>query len=264
MVAVSGYKSLGTKASGKPQYDGTLKQWPTNKVAIKSYLQVHGVLQVVKEPLSSVSSVGLGPGYGEGAFVTPLARGGDRPESMFKLLVHDEQGANGIAVLGPFDQVTLLQKIQNGEVQSDQSLIARDQQSPVGSRWSGWEPFTHAKVLDLHEQVIGTSVKKAASMVGGRDEFGNSRSYNEMLADKDQKAYHLIVGCINVKTETGATLVQQIDDTFGDKESGRELFNWLDGRAKASGSGKNEGLVNADDAKADVVAFALPVGELTN
>ena len=77
----------------------------------------------------------------------------------------------------------------------------------------------------------------------------------------DVDAYHLIVGCVSVKGDTGKALVQQIDEKFSGMESGHKLFAWLDSRARASGN--NDGLVDADDAKADLQAFKIPAGNLT-
>jgi len=51
-------------------------------------------------------------------------------------------------------------------------------------------------------------------------------------------------------------------EKFSGMESGHELFAWLDSRAKASGENVN-GLVDEDDARADLLAFKIPEGELT-
>ena len=66
---------------------------------------------------------------------------------------------------------------------------------------------------------------------------------------------------IDVKTDTGCALLQQIDSDFEYEQSGHKLFKWLDARAEVSHT--QGGLLNADDSLQDVRDFKLPEGELT-
>ena len=267
------------RTSGKPEYDGTLKDWPSAKIMIKSYLHQKQKWLVTKNGVAKKQPVAEKQPSQTAAkkqlFQTPAPMQAPATNSTgsWKILMQDTtammSGRNGTTILGPLGAAEMLNMINTGGVDRDTSLISF---SPLGFDTSFWEPFTDEKELQIYRSLQSgadttpmrgpeTYPAPTLSMAPSETEEASDASKDRSEAD-DTDAYHLLVGCISVKGVTGKALVQQIDEKFSGMESGHELFAWLDSRAKASGENVN-GLVDADDAKADLLAFKIPEGELT-
>ena len=267
------------RTSGKPEYDGTLKDWPSAKIMIKSYLHQKQKWLVTKNGVAKKQPVAEKQPSQTAAkkqlFQTPAPMQAPATNSTgsWKILMQDTtammSGRNGTTILGPLGAAEMLNMINTGGVDRDTSLISF---SPLGFDTSFWEPFTDEKELQIYRSLQSgadttpmrgpeTYPAPTLSMAPSETEEASDASKDRSEAD-DTDAYHLLVGCISVKGVTGKALVQQIDEKFSGMESGHELFAWLDSRAKASGENVN-GLVDEDDARADLLAFKIPEGELT-
>ena len=91
------------------------------------------------------------------------------------------------------------------------------------------------------------------SSTSARDrELGQQRPCTR---DADLAAYHSIISAIDDSGEAGEMLILTIGTKFDGKESGHELYNYLDERASC-GRGK-EGIINADELKRKVDDYML-------
>ena len=192
-------------------------------------------------------------------FVTPTtATSGGREYTSWKILQQDLPtmlaGRDGTKIIGPFDAATVIDMVENGSIDKDSSFISY---CPPNFSRPFWEPFTAGKELELHKEA--RSHVRVAPLVLPANEPGES--IKGRTESDDCNAYHEIVQIIDVKTDTGCALLQQIDSDFEYEQSGHKLFKWLDARAEASHT--QGGLLNADDSLQDVRDFKLPEGELT-
>ena len=148
-----------SKSSGsKPEYDGTIKRWSSAWNAIKNFTHVNGKLQhgVAKESINGAAlEERLSPtdGAEQAELLLPPQTTSSRPDSaaQWKILTQDGEtmrmGRDGTQVIGPIDSGTLIDKIENGEIDTDSSLIAF---CPRGFDTAFWEPFSQEKVLELY------------------------------------------------------------------------------------------------------------------
>lgn len=159
-------------------------------------------------------------------------------------------GRDGTKIIGPFDAATVIDMLDNGDIDKDSSLISY---SPDGF----WEAITPDKELEIYKSARGQARVAPLTLPAQEPE---EDTVGRTEAD-DRDAYHLLMQIINNKVDTGRALLQQADNLFGYSQSGHEFFKWLDDRAKASVN--DNGLINAEDALQDVFDFKLPEGELT-
>ena len=157
---------------------------------------------------------------------------------------------DGTKIVGPLDAATVIDMLESGAIDKESSLISN---YPDGF----WEEFTPDKELTLHK-AVRSQARVEPLFLPAPEPQEDIKGRTE--AD-DRNAYHLLMQIINNKCETGRALLQQADNLFGYTQSGHEFFKWLDERAKASVN--DDGLINADDARQDVLDFQLPEGMLT-
>ena len=124
-------------------------------------MHVNGKLPVVQHGVAIESNNGaalkkerLSPTNGaELGELLPHQTTSSRPESVaqWKILLQDgdtmRMERDGTQVIGPIDSGTLIDKIENGEIDTDSSLIAF---CPRGFDTAFWEPFSQEKVLELY------------------------------------------------------------------------------------------------------------------
>ena len=272
------------RISGRPDYDGTLKEWQYFKIKLTSHLHEKGKWLVTKKGVAEKQPPQT---IAEKQFQTPapmMAPADQTPAPMmapatsstgsWKILVQNgdtmRSGQNGQKVLGSLEASKVLDMINSGEVDRDSSLISF---SPAGFYKDFWEPFTAEKEVQLYRSLRSeanvtpmrqletdpeTDPMPTLYMPSELEEASDAKGRSEI---DDVDAYHFIIDCVSVKGDTGKALVQRIDEKFSGMESGHKLFAWLDSRAKASGN--NDGLVDADDAKADLLDFKIPAGNLS-
>ena len=272
------------RISGRPDYDGTLKEWQYFKIKLTSHLHEKGKWLVTKKGVAEKQPPQT---IAEKQFQTPAPMKGPADQTpapmkapatsstgTWKILVQNADtmmsGQDGQKILGSLETSKVLDMISNGEVDRDSSLISY---SPSGFFQDFWMPFTVEKELELYRSLRSeasvtpmrpletdykTDQKPTLYMPNELEEASDAKGRSEI---DDIDSYYLIAGCISVKTDAGKALLLQIDEKFSNMESGHKLFAWLDSRARASGN--NDGLVDADDAKADLQAFKIPAGPVT-
>jgi hypothetical protein len=274
-------------AKSKPKlYNGGIKDWNDgDRIAVKSFLHSNKLLEVVLHGVAPKASppsldpsgttfIGagtkqsqfIGAGTKQSQFITPTAHQDGRRDSSttasaggpghqtFKILLQDHNtmltGRDGTKIIGPFDAATVIDMLDNGDIDKDSSLISY---SPDGF----WEAITPDKELEIYKSARGQARVAPLTLPAQEPE---EDTVGRTEAD-DRDAYHLLMQIINNKVDTGRALLQQADNLFGYSQSGHEFFKWLDDRAKASVN--DNGLINAEDALQDVFDFKLPEGELT-
>jgi len=261
------------KVSGKPDYDGSLKQWRSVKISLRSYLHVKQKLQVVQHGVSNKATANKETHTTSqlSNFETPATRLAPLITSSIKahkasiqwyIYVQDTsifigdtdlQPSAGRA-LGPYTATQVKDMIENGSIDANEASFYRE--SGLPRTLKTWKPFS----------ALARELFRDTTEMGDDDDSRRGdlpKDIEGRTENDDVDAYHLILGCINIKGDTGSALVQQIDEKFGEAQSGHELFAWLDARSKASIDSKDEGLMNANDARDEVDKFKLPEGELT-
>ena len=265
------------RISGKPDYNGSLKDWAYAKVTLKSYLHQKQKWLVTQKGVAKKQYQTPAPMKAPADQTpAPMKAPATSSTGTWKILVQNvdtmKSGQDGQKIFDSLEASEVLDMINNGEVDRDSSLISF---SPAGFYQDFWEPFTVEKEVQLHRSLRSgvnvtpmpmrqletnpkTDPRPTLYMPTELEEASDAEGRSEK---DDIDSYHLIVGCVSVKNDMGKALVQQIDEKFSGDESGHKLFAWLDSRASASGN--NDGLVDADDAKANLQDFKIPVGDLT-
>ena len=243
------------RISGRPDYDGTLKEWQYFKIKLTSHLHEKGKWLVTKKGVAEKQPPQT---IAEKQFQTPAPMKGPADQTpapmkapatsstgTWKILVQNADtmmsGQDGQKILGSLETSKVLDMISNGEVDRDSSLISF---SPSGFFQDFWMPFTVEKELELYRSLRSetnvtpmrpletdykTDPKPTLYMPSELEKASDAKGRSEI---DDLDSYHLIAGCISVKTNTGKALLLQIDvEMFSSMESGHKLFAWLNSRA---------------------------------
>ena len=250
------------RISGKPDYDGTLKQGlgilqdhdQEELLAPEAEVARHSVWGC--EEAAGCGEAATPDNCGEAIPDTGTDEGAGRPDTGTDEGAGNQQhrdmedpGAecrhddvqDGQKILGSLETSKVLDMISNGEVDRDSSLISY---SPSGFFQDFWMPFTVEKELELYRSLRSeasvtpmrpletdykTDQKPTLYMPSELEEASDAKGRSEI---DDLDSYHLIAGCISVKTNTGKALLLQIDvEMFSSMESGHKLFAWLNSRA---------------------------------
>ena len=142
------------RISGKPDYNGSLKDWAYAKVTLKSYLHQKQKWLVTQKGVAKKQYQTPAPMKAPADQTpAPMKAPATSSTGTWKILVQNvdtmKSGQDGQKIFDSLEASEVLDMINNGEVDRDSSLISF---SPAGFYQDFWEPFT----VEKEEETMGS------------------------------------------------------------------------------------------------------------
>ena len=163
-------------------------------------------------------------------------------------------------VLGPFAAGTLLDMLEDGQIDRDTALL---QYAPPGFSKPFWTPISEDIEHDLLKRYRASMrvspIDLPYTQVPAVVEVKQEDYFNPKI---QEQAYYEIVGMVSEETDTSRALLVQIDKKFGGVRHGGDLWSWLDERATGHADSE-EGLIDANEARREVDEYFFPECKIT-